>query len=80
MGTNNKISLVIKGNKPQFYRDGYLHVPSFLSSEDVEAMLDRSKILLDEFDVESHPMVIENNGYIRNIHQMTDADSFHDRR
>jgi phytanoyl-CoA hydroxylase len=41
----------------QFYRDGYLCVPSFLSSEDVQAMLDRSKQLLEELDLDTHPMV-----------------------
>jgi hypothetical protein len=41
----------------QFYQDGYLCVPGFLSLSDVEALLGRSKELLNEFDAKSHPLV-----------------------
>jgi hypothetical protein len=40
----------------RFYQDGYLCVPGFLPEDDVNALLARSKQLLDEFDVDSHPM------------------------
>ncbi|KAF8198119.1 phytanoyl-CoA dioxygenase [Pholiota molesta] len=33
----------------------YLVIPNFLSSEDTEALLKRSKQLLDEFNIEEHP-------------------------
>lgn len=39
----------------QFYQNGYLCVPGFLSADDVNALLERSKQLLDEFNVENHP-------------------------
>ena len=35
----------------------YLVIPNFLTPEDTDALLTRSKQLLDEFDVESHPLV-----------------------
>ncbi|KAF8876707.1 phytanoyl-CoA dioxygenase [Gymnopilus junonius] len=34
----------------------YLVIPNFLSKEDTESLLTRSKHLLDEFDVEDHPL------------------------
>ncbi|KAJ3519731.1 hypothetical protein NM688_g9258 [Phlebia brevispora] len=40
----------------QFYRDGYLRLPNFLSTDEVEAMLSRTKQLLDNFSLEDHPM------------------------
>ncbi|KDR74989.1 hypothetical protein GALMADRAFT_248818 [Galerina marginata CBS 339.88] len=40
----------------KFHKDGYLVIPGFLSTEETEALLSRSKQLLDEFDVESHPL------------------------
>jgi len=40
----------------QFHKNGYLVIPNFLSSEDTSALLTRSKQLLDEFDVDSHPL------------------------
>lgn len=35
----------------------YLRIPSFLSQAETEALLVRSKQLLDSFDVENHPLV-----------------------
>ncbi|KAI6125802.1 hypothetical protein EV401DRAFT_1885878 [Pisolithus croceorrhizus] len=39
-----------------FYRDGYIKVPGFLSKEQVNSLLARSKQLLDQFDPENHPL------------------------
>lgn len=39
----------------QFYRDGYVKVPGFLSKNEVNSLLARSKQLLDDFDPENHP-------------------------
>ncbi|KAF9050270.1 phytanoyl-CoA dioxygenase [Panaeolus papilionaceus] len=39
----------------KFQQDGYLVIPNFLSGEDVNALLTRSKELLAEFDIETHP-------------------------
>ncbi|EKM54329.1 uncharacterized protein PHACADRAFT_185271 [Phanerochaete carnosa HHB-10118-sp] len=41
----------------QFYRDGYLRLPNFLSPEDTEALLTRSRQLLANFSLEDHPLV-----------------------
>ena len=38
-----------------FYR--YLVVPKFLSSEETNSLLTRSKELLDEFNIDDHPLV-----------------------
>lgn len=35
----------------------YLVIPGFLSPEDTNDLLTRSKQLLDEFDVDTHPLV-----------------------
>jgi len=40
----------------KFHKDGYLVIPSFLSSEDTTTLLNKSKVLLDEFDIASHPL------------------------
>ncbi|KIJ67693.1 hypothetical protein HYDPIDRAFT_107159 [Hydnomerulius pinastri MD-312] len=40
----------------QFYRDGYIRIPSFLSQDQVSSLLLRSKQLLDEFNLEDHPL------------------------
>ncbi|KAF9010711.1 phytanoyl-CoA dioxygenase [Cyathus striatus] len=39
----------------QFNNDGYLVIPGFLSPEDTNALLTRSKELLQEFNIETHP-------------------------
>ncbi|KAI6157691.1 phytanoyl-CoA dioxygenase [Pisolithus tinctorius] len=39
-----------------FYRDGYIKIPGFLSKDEVDSLLARSKQLLDQFDPESHPL------------------------
>ncbi|KAI5821953.1 hypothetical protein K523DRAFT_422277, partial [Schizophyllum commune Tattone D] len=40
----------------KFYRDGYLVLPKFVDDDTVNALLTRSKELLDEFDADNHPM------------------------
>ncbi|KAG8891599.1 hypothetical protein FRB99_003458, partial [Tulasnella sp. 403] len=40
----------------KFHRDGYLLLPGFLPQADVEAMISRSREILDEFSLEGHPM------------------------
>ncbi|KAL7281310.1 hypothetical protein ACG7TL_004619 [Trametes sanguinea] len=40
----------------QFRNDGYLRLPSFLEPDEVEALLTRTKQLLDNFSVEDHPL------------------------
>ncbi|OSX66222.1 hypothetical protein POSPLADRAFT_1038543 [Postia placenta MAD-698-R-SB12] len=39
----------------QFRRDGYLRLPLFLTPDGTEALLARSKQLLSEFDLDTHP-------------------------
>ncbi|KAH9948564.1 phytanoyl-CoA dioxygenase [Amylocystis lapponica] len=40
----------------QFRRDGYLRLPTFLSSVETEALLTRSKQLIEQFSIEDHPL------------------------
>ncbi|KAI0081890.1 phytanoyl-CoA dioxygenase [Panus rudis PR-1116 ss-1] len=40
----------------QFYRDGYLRLPGFLSQDETEALLTRAKQLLDNFSIADHPL------------------------
>ncbi|KJA27570.1 hypothetical protein HYPSUDRAFT_34670 [Hypholoma sublateritium FD-334 SS-4] len=40
----------------KFQADGYLVIPGFVLPEDTEALLKRSKELLDDFNVEEHPL------------------------
>ncbi|KAF8971171.1 phytanoyl-CoA dioxygenase [Flammula alnicola] len=40
----------------KFHADGYLVIPNFLSLQETAALLTRSKELLDEFNVEDHPL------------------------
>ncbi|KAH7108096.1 phytanoyl-CoA dioxygenase [Auriculariales sp. MPI-PUGE-AT-0066] len=42
--------------KAKFHRDGYLVLPGFLSQDEIDAMLSRTKTLLQEFDLDGHPM------------------------
>lgn len=37
--------------------DRYLRLPAFLNTEDVDALLTRSKQLIDGFSLEDHPLV-----------------------
>ncbi|KAJ3724439.1 phytanoyl-CoA dioxygenase [Lentinula raphanica] len=39
----------------QFYRNGYLLLPGFLSTEETAKLLQRSKQLISEFPLETHP-------------------------
>ncbi|EDR11956.1 uncharacterized protein LACBIDRAFT_246865, partial [Laccaria bicolor S238N-H82] len=40
-----------------FHRNGYLIIPGFLSAQEAEELLSRSKQLLDDFDINDHPLV-----------------------
>ncbi|TRM69277.1 phytanoyl-CoA dioxygenase [Schizophyllum amplum] len=40
----------------KFYKDGYLVIPKLVDTETTQALLARSKELLDELNVEEHPM------------------------
>jgi len=40
----------------QFHRDGYINIPAFLTSEQTDALLKRSKELLSEFNPDEHPL------------------------
>ncbi|KAH7908427.1 hypothetical protein BJ138DRAFT_1128476 [Hygrophoropsis aurantiaca] len=40
----------------QFNRDGYLRIPGFLGADQTDALLTRSKQLLEEFDIDNHPL------------------------
>jgi len=40
----------------QFHQDGYLRVPAFLSQDETQKLLIRSKELLDNFSLDDHPL------------------------
>ncbi|KAF8633662.1 hypothetical protein AX15_001311 [Amanita polypyramis BW_CC] len=40
----------------QFQKNGYLVVPKFLSHQETQTLLERAKQLLDEFDINEHPL------------------------
>jgi phytanoyl-CoA hydroxylase len=40
-----------------FHGNGYLVIPRFLASDETDALLTRSRQLLDEFSLEDHPLV-----------------------
>ena len=37
--------------------DSYLIIPAFLASDETDALLNRSRLLLDEFSLQDHPLV-----------------------
>jgi len=40
----------------KFHADGYLVIPGFLSADETDTLLARSKQLLDEFNIDDHPL------------------------
>lgn len=42
---------------PESHDDSYLIVPAFLSQGETDALLTRSRLLLDEFSLQDHPLV-----------------------
>jgi hypothetical protein len=63
------------------YHDGYryLVVPKFLSSEETNSLLTRSKELLDEFNIDDHPLVTTAS-FIRQALELLINYDHHDRR
>jgi hypothetical protein len=69
--------------------DSYLIIPAFLAPDETDALLNRSRSLLDEFSLQDHPLVRLNSyqilitlpSYPRFDACMThDADEVHHRR
>ncbi|KAH9855177.1 phytanoyl-CoA dioxygenase [Lenzites betulinus] len=54
--TQGKLEYLTKEQVDQFRSDGYLRLPNFLEPDEVEALLTRSKQLLDNFSIEEHPL------------------------
>ena len=57
----------------------YLILPSFLSEIEANELLQRSKVLLDQFDPNTHPMVYPSPPVLRD-ESHTLLDQVHDRR
>jgi len=55
MATRN-LEFLTQEQIDQFHNDGYLLLPGFLSKEQTQALIARTKYLLEEFDLEGHPM------------------------
>jgi len=61
----------------QFHLDGYLRVPAFLSQDETDALLIRSKELLDNFSLKDHPLTkftIDENNHIGDEYFLTSGD------
>ncbi|KDQ21555.1 hypothetical protein BOTBODRAFT_25992 [Botryobasidium botryosum FD-172 SS1] len=56
MSTGRTLEFLTQEQFDQFYRDGYLLLPGFLSDEQIQGLLARTKQLLDDFTLEGHPM------------------------
>ncbi|RDX44848.1 phytanoyl-CoA dioxygenase [Lentinus brumalis] len=52
----SKLDYLTQEQVDQFRTDGYLRLPNFLEPDEVEALLLRSKQLLDNFSIEEHPL------------------------
>ncbi|KIK93049.1 hypothetical protein PAXRUDRAFT_12876 [Paxillus rubicundulus Ve08.2h10] len=52
-----ELEYLTQGQVDQFYQDGYIRIPSFLSQDQVSSLLQRSKILLEGFSLEDHPLI-----------------------
>jgi hypothetical protein len=65
MGSTQSLLLVDITDPLTIYIDGYryLVVPKFLSSEETSSLLTRSKELLDEFNIDDHPLVSRDDYY-----------------
>ncbi|KAI0320770.1 phytanoyl-CoA dioxygenase [Amylostereum chailletii] len=57
-GTTSERSLeyLTKEQVDQFRADGYLCIPGFLSADETNSLLTRSKQLLDDFSLDDHPL------------------------
>ncbi|TDL24155.1 phytanoyl-CoA dioxygenase [Rickenella mellea] len=61
----------------RFNTDGYLCVPGFLASDETIELLDRAKQLLDQFNVEDHPLTKFTTGddnHVGNEYFLTSGD------
>ncbi|KAG8936287.1 hypothetical protein FRC02_003224 [Tulasnella sp. 418] len=56
MAQSQQLRFLSQDQVDQFYKDGYLLIPNYLSKQDIRAMIDKSKELLAEFSLEGHPM------------------------
>ncbi|OJT12281.1 Phytanoyl-CoA dioxygenase domain-containing protein 1 [Trametes pubescens] len=54
--TQGKLGYLTQEQVNQFRTDGYLRLPSFLEPDEVEALLTRTKQLLETFSIEDHPL------------------------
>ncbi|KAH9935373.1 phytanoyl-CoA dioxygenase [Fomitopsis serialis] len=51
-----KLEYLTQDQVDQFRKDGYLRLPAFLNPEETEALLTRSKELIEGFSLEDHPL------------------------
>ncbi|KAK7692643.1 hypothetical protein QCA50_004276 [Cerrena zonata] len=52
----SSLEYLLEDQVKQFYNDGYIRIPGFLSVEQTEALLSRAKELLESFDLHDHPL------------------------
>ncbi|THH15044.1 hypothetical protein EW146_g5372 [Bondarzewia mesenterica] len=53
---NKQLEYLTQEQFDKFYKDGYLCIPGFLTPEESDALLARAKQLIDEFNLEEHPL------------------------
>lgn len=56
MSAQKPLEYLTREQIDKFHRDGYLCLPGFLSHEETDALLTRSKELLDSFSLDDHPL------------------------
>ncbi|TFY66842.1 hypothetical protein EVG20_g4252 [Dentipellis fragilis] len=55
--TQSNLEYLTEAQVNQFYHDGYLRIPGFLEPDETDALLTRSKQLLNDFSLEDHPLI-----------------------
>ncbi|KAH9994972.1 hypothetical protein BJV74DRAFT_344307 [Russula compacta] len=62
---------------PTLNRDSYLVIPSFLAQDETDALLARSRLLLDQFDLQDHPFTkftTGDNNHVGDDYFLTSGD------
>ncbi|TFY80982.1 hypothetical protein EWM64_g3029 [Hericium alpestre] len=75
--TAHQLEYLTQDRVDKFYRDGYLCLPGFLTGDQTEALLTRSKQLLDNFSLEDHPLTkftTDDEGHIGDDYFLTSGD------
>ncbi|KAA1472919.1 phytanoyl-CoA dioxygenase [Dentipellis sp. KUC8613] len=75
--TQSNLEYLTEAQVSQFYRDGYLRIPGFLEPAETNALLTRSKQLLNDFSLEDHPLtkfMTDDDNHIGDDYFLTSGD------